>query len=234
MQRASADGAGFELRTVRVWDLPTRVFHWLLAAAVVGLVVTAKVGGNTMEWHFRLGYLVLALLLFRIAWGFVGGYWSRFGRFIYSPTSIVRYLRGSPRPDEFHDVGHNPLGSLSVYALLLVLVAQVGSGLFADDEIAAAGPLARFVSSQASGRLTHWHAHFGQWLIIGLACLHVLAVLFHVFVKRKTLVLPMITGDKQISGAVRDSSDTATTRLLALVLAAACLCVAAWVASFQA
>jgi cytochrome b len=78
---------------VRVWDLPTRLFHWLLALAVIALVVTAKVGGNAMVWHFRLGYFVLGLLVFRLLWGLVGGRWSRFGSFVYKPSTTWRYLR---------------------------------------------------------------------------------------------------------------------------------------------
>ena len=80
--------------TVRIWDLPTRLFHWLLALCVIGLVITANVGGNAMVWHFRLGYAVATLLLFRVVWGLVGGHWSRFSSFLYAPASIVRYLKG--------------------------------------------------------------------------------------------------------------------------------------------
>ena len=94
---------------IRVWDLPTRLFHWLLALCVVGLVVTGKVGGAAMDWHARLGYAVLALLLFRLAWGFIGGHWSRFATFLYAPRSVGAYLAGRGHPD--HLVGHNPLGA---------------------------------------------------------------------------------------------------------------------------
>jgi cytochrome b len=147
---------------VRVWDLPTRAFHWLLAAAVVGLVVTGKIGGNAVPWHFRCGYLVMGLLAFRLVWGFVGGHWSRFANFIYAPTTVLRYLRGQSRPGEHLDVGHNPLGAGSVFALLALLVVQVGTGLVADDEIANQGPLNRFVSSDTASSATHWHKDYGQ------------------------------------------------------------------------
>src|SRR4051812_31198764 len=95
--------------TVRVWDLPTRVFHWALAVCVVALVATAYIGGNAMAWHLRLGYAVLSLLLFRLVWGLVGGRWSRFGSFIYAPGTVLRYLRGQGQPE--HSVGHTPLGA---------------------------------------------------------------------------------------------------------------------------
>jgi cytochrome b len=120
-------------KKVRVWDLPIRLFHWTLALSVVGSIVTAKIGGNAMIWHFRFGYLVFALLAFRILWGLVGGRWSRFSSFVYAPGTVLRYLRGQSRADEHHDVGHNPLGSFSVFALLGVLALQVASGLVADD-----------------------------------------------------------------------------------------------------
>jgi cytochrome b len=117
-------------------------------------VVTGKVGGNAITWHFRLGYLVMGLLLFRIVWGLVGGHWSRFASFVRSPSTVLRYLRGQTRPDEHLDVGHNPLGAGSVLALLLLLAVQVGTGLVADDEIANQGPLNRFVSG-ATGLVGH-------------------------------------------------------------------------------
>jgi cytochrome b len=114
---------------IRVWDLPTRLFHWTLALAIVGSVVSAKVGGNAMTWHFRLGLLALALVAFRLLWGVVGGRWSRFASFIYAPATVLRYLRGQAAPGEHLDVGHNPLGSLSVFALLAIVAVQVTTGL---------------------------------------------------------------------------------------------------------
>ncbi len=125
--------------SVRIWDLPTRLFHWVLALAVVLLVISAKVGGDAMHLHMRLGYLVFALLLFRLVWGVLGGHWSRFARFVPTPARLRAYLRGSPEAS-LH-AGHNPLGALSVLAMLAVLSLQVASGLFADDEIAYSGPL---------------------------------------------------------------------------------------------
>ena len=122
---------------IRVWDLPTRLFHWALVACVVGLVATAYMRRRGMDWHARIGYAVLTLLLFRLVWGLVGGRWSRFASFLYAPAASWRYLRGQPHPD--HLVGHNPLGAGSVFAMLLVLLAQVATGLVGDDEIAFRG-----------------------------------------------------------------------------------------------
>ena len=216
---------------VRVWDLPTRIFHWVLAAGVVCSVVTAKIGGNAMAWHFRCGYLIMTLLAFRLVWGVVGGRWSRFASFIYSPATLLRYLRGHARPEEHLDVGHSPLGAGSVFALLAVLLLQVGTGLFADDEISNAGPLVKFVSSATSSLASGWHKNFGQWLIIGLVLLHVAAIAFYRFRRGRDLVGPMLSGDKMLAGKVPASADAAGHRGFALTLVALCAAVVGWLVS---
>lgn len=218
--------------TVRIWDLPTRLFHWALAACVVGLVVTAKLGGNAMEWHFRLGYGVLALLLFRLAWGVVGGHWSRFSSFLLSPARLLRYLQGKAPADDL--VGHSPLGALSVVALLAVLIAQVGTGLLSDDEIAFSGPLTRFVSNAVVGQATGYHKDIGQYLVIALVVLHLAAIVFYVLVRRQRLVRPMLHGDKVLPAPAMPSSDNAAARALALVVFVLSCGVAWWVASLGA
>ena len=203
---------------VRVWDLPTRVFHWVLALSVVASIVTAKVGGAAMVWHFRLGYLALGLLLFRVVWGLVGGRWSRFASFLYAPGRVWAYLRGQRDPQGRDEVGHSPLGALSVWALLGLLLAQVGSGLFADDEIANVGPLNRFVSGATAQLLTGWHKEAGESVLIALVVLHVAAVLFYRWARRKDLLTPMITGDKPLPPDTPASADGAAQRWRALVL----------------
>ena len=218
-------------QNVRVWDLPTRVFHWALALSIVGAVASAKVGGNAMVWHFRFGSVVLALIVFRIVWGLVGGRWSRFSSFLYAPGTVLRYLRGQSRPDEHLDVGHNPLGSFSVFALLGLLALQVATGLVADDEIANVGPLNRFVGSGTVQQATGWHQELGQWLLIALVLLHIGAVLFYLFRKKQNLVRPMLVGDKPLPPGTPASADGPAQRALALVLAVLCGLGAAWVAS---
>jgi cytochrome b len=216
------------MQTIRVWDLPTRLFHWLLAAAVVGLVITANIGGNWMNWHLRLGYAVLALLMFRLVWGFVGGHWSRFGSFLYAPSSVSAYLRGRARPE--HRVGHTPLGALSVFALLLVLLAQVTTGLMSDDEIAFFGPLVRFVSGDTVAAATSYHKNIGKFIVIALVVLHVAAILFYKWVKKDGLVRPMVLGDKQLATdlVVPHARDSVASRLLALAVLAVCGGAVAW------
>ena len=215
--------------TVRVWDLPTRAFHWALAACVLASIATAWTGGNAMVWHFRLGYAAFTLLTFRLVWGFIGGHWSSFASFAYAPTTVWRYLRGASRPDEHHDVGHNPLGALSVFGVLVLLALQVGTGLFADDEIANTGPLQKFVSGATSLALTKWHKGYGQWLIIAMIVLHVGAILYYLTAKRRNLIKPMLTGDKQLVAPAPHAVDSTRSRTLAVVLLAACAGLVGWV-----
>ena len=219
---------------VRVWDLPTRLFHWALALLVVGSIASAWIGGNAMAWHLRSGYAVFTLLMFRILWGFVGGRWSRFASFVYGPATTLRYLRGGSRADEHHDVGHTPVGALSVFGLLAILTAQVATGLFADDEIATTGPLNKFVSDATSSLATRWHKNFGQWLIIALVLLHIAAILFYLLKKRRNLVRPMLTGDKLLPTHVPAAIDTPRSRLLALALLGACAGAVAWLVGLGA
>ncbi len=220
------------MRSLKVWDLPTRLFHWVLVLAVLGLVISGSVGGSWMTWHLRLGYLVLGLLLFRLAWGLLGGHWSRFSAFMYSPASTWAYLRGQGHPA--HQVGHNPLGALSVFAMLLVLTFQVGSGLFSDDEIAFFGPFSAMVSAEAAQLATRYHTQVGKWLLLGLVLLHVAAVAYHQLVKREALLSAMWHGCKQVqdpSSLLPASLDTPRHRCWALLVATACGGLAWWIVS---
>ncbi|WP_427914388.1 cytochrome b/b6 domain-containing protein [Ramlibacter sp. MMS24-I3-19] len=213
--------------TVRVWDLPTRIFHWALATCVLGSLATAWIPGAPIEWHAKLGYAILALLAFRLVWGLVGGHWSRFASFLYSPGSTLAYLRGQHHPD--HLVGHNPLGALSVFAMLLALAAQVGTGLVSDDEIAFTGPLNRYVSSAKALAATWYHEAVGQWLVLALVVLHVGAIVFYAVRKRENLVRPMLRGDKEVAHATVSSADQGARRALGLLLFGACAGAVWWV-----
>lgn len=213
---------------LRIWDLPTRLFHWLLASCTIALIVTAQIGGNAMEWHLRLGHVVLGLLLFRIIWGFSGGYWSRFTTFIPSPARLVRYLKGQGTAAD--KAGHNPIGALSVIAMLLILGMQVGTGLVSDDEIAFAGSLVRYVSGDTIAWASVWHKGWGQWLVYTVLGLHIAAIIFYRVVKREKLVAAMLHGDK-----LNQPDDLPASRdgwgavLPAFFFAAACSVMAYWV-----
>lgn len=216
--------------TVRVWDLPTRIFHWALVAGVLGLVTTGLIGGEAMAWHFRCGYSVLVLLLFRVVWGMLGGHWSRFASFIYSPATLVRYLRGQGRPE--HTIGHTPLGAISVFALLGFLLMQVATGLVSDDEIANSGPLSRFVSSAIASKATFYHANVGKIIVIALVALHIAAVLFYFFRRNVNLVRPMIGGDKESAIVVTGSRDDGRSRTLAALVFLGCAALVAAMLKF--
>ena len=217
------------LQSVRVWDLPTRLFHWLLALAVIGSVLSGQIGGNAMVWHTRLGLFVLALLVFRIVWGFVGGYWSRFASFLYGPRSVLAYLGGASGPGGRYDIGHSPLGALSVWALLALLALQVATGLVADDEIATTGPLNRFAGESTVRTASAWHETGGKWLLIVLSALHVAAVLIYLWRRQRNLIRPMVSGDLSLPSDAIASRDDARARLAALVIALAASTLAWWI-----
>jgi cytochrome b len=211
---------------VRVWDLPTRIFHWALVLCVAGLVMTGQIGGNAMLWHFRLGYAVLSLLLFRLLWGFAGGHWSRFASFVHAPATLLAYLKGRGLPE--HAVGHNPLGAGSVLAMLFFLSGQVLSGGFSDDEIAFSGPLAKFVSSATVSLATSYHKQIGKTILIVLVLLHIGAIVFYRVRKKENLVPPMLHGDKQLSHPAAPSRDDVRSRIGAALVLALCAGLVAW------
>lgn len=206
--------------TTRVWDLPTRIFHWALFGLTIAMASTGLIGGNAMPWHFRCGYAVLSLLLFRLVWGVIGGRWSRFASFIYAPGTLLRYLKGLGSPE--HSVGHNPLGAGSVFALLFFLCAQVGTGLFSDDDIAASGPLSKYVSNALVSALTGYHKNVGKYILLALVVLHIAAILFYQLKKRENLIGPMLHGDKSLAHRVENSRDDGRSRTLAALVFAIC------------
>jgi cytochrome b len=210
------------VRAVRVWDLPTRLFHWALTALVVFSFVTAKLGGAWVQWHFYSGYTILVLLVFRLLWGFAGGRYARFANFVVGPRAIVQFWRGSVHPP-----GHNPLGALSVVLLLAALLLQASVGLFATDDIASEGPLAKLVSSNASQLLSRVH-RWNEKVLLGLLGLHVAAVLWYRSVRRIDLIGPMIMGDQRHADAV-PARDDAALRWRAVVLLALSAGLVAWI-----
>lgn len=202
--------------TVRIWDLPTRLFHWALALCVIGLLITGNMGGDAMLWHFRLGYAVLSLVLFRLVWGLVGGHWSRWAQLSLQPALVWAYLKG--RPPSASVAGHNPMGSWAIVAMLSFLIFQVATGLVSDDEIAYSGPLTAMVPGQWVSWATSWHTHWGKLTILFLVALHVLALVWYRFAKRISLVPAMVHGDKQLAALAVSSHDRWSTRLIALLI----------------
>ena len=175
-----------------VWDLPVRLTHWLLVLGVAGSWASHCAGVEWFAWHRRFGYAVLVLVAFRIAWGFVGTRHARFRSFLRGPRAILGYLRGVPGADP---AGHNPLGALGVVALLVVLLAQAATGLFANDEIMNAGPFYGWIDPALSNRITSVHRLLSDGLL-ALIAVHVLAVAWHVLARRRPLLRAMLTGRK--------------------------------------
>ena len=215
---------------VRVWDLPTRLFHWSLAICFVGLVITGTVGNAALIFHFRFGYTMLALLLFRLVWGVLGGRWSRFSSFLFTPKATLSYLKGQLPADP--PPGHTPLGALSVWALFFFLIAQVATGLVSDDEISFFGPLSHFVSNASVGLATNYHTNIGKWILLALVLVHLVAIVVYSCRKHR-LVSAMFHGDKHLPNPAPSSRDDTFTRLLALVIFALCAATAYWVSSLM-
>jgi cytochrome b len=207
---------------VRVWEWPVRAFHWTIVALLVALVVTAKVGGNWIDWHMRAGYAMLALVVFRVLWGFFGGPHARFFGFVRGPGAVLRYARSMVQGTKEWHVGHNPLGGWSIVLLLLALFTQAVTGLFSNDDVASEGPLARFVSGDLSSTITWFHRRHAWW-IYALVAVHLTAVFTYLVAFRENLIRAMVTGRKRLPASVappREHGPTTARALLLLALSA--------------
>jgi cytochrome b len=178
-----------------VWDLPLRLFHWLLAVSIAASWATAEAGFDWMQVHFYLGYWTIGLVLFRVLWGFIGPRHARFSSFLGSPAAIFRYLKGLFSGSAVHTVGHNPAGGLMVIVMLLLVALQAGTGLFASDDIVWSGPYNPAVSGATAERLTSLHHANFNWILATVA-LHILAIAFYGVVKKQNLAVAMLTGMK--------------------------------------
>jgi cytochrome b len=207
---------------MKVWDIWVRIFHWAVVVLVTEQIVTGELGW--LNAHIAGGCALLGLLLFRVAWGFVGSDTARFASFVQSPAAALRHLtqfRGAAD----NTVGHTASGGWSVLAMLALLCVQVGTGLFADDDVATTGPLGQFVSRTTRRQLTGVHVRL-FWVLLALIALHVAAVAVYRIIKRKDLVRPMITG--WTGDAPSGASAPRMGRIwLALIIAAASAA-AAW------
>lgn len=197
--------------SIKLWDLPLRLFHWLLAACVSGSLVTGWLGGGLMVWHGRLGLAVFGLLVFRLGWGLCGSTYARWSIILPALTSIPQYLKG-----QWRAAGHNPLGVLSLLAMLALLSFQVASGLFANDDIAMKGPLQPLISSATSDWLTSLHRQ-AKWLLLALIGLHVAAILVY-RLRGKALLRAMINGRATREHATQQDARGGTWLQAALVL----------------
>jgi cytochrome b len=202
---------------VRVWDVPTRLVHWLLVTGVALSWWTGETG--RLEWHRWSGYGLLGLVTFRLYWGFFGSSTARFSRFVRGPRTVLSYLRGAwPSAP-----GHNPLGALSVVALLAFLAAQIVLGLFAVDvDGIESGPLSLYVSFEAGRRAAHWHESLFD-LLLWLIGLHIAALLYYGLVKKQNLAGAMLHGEREFPVAHPPVEHATALRLVVGVIFAALL-----------
>ncbi|NDW54055.1 cytochrome b/b6 domain-containing protein [Aliiroseovarius sp. PrR006] len=186
------------IETRRVWDLPLRLFHWALVVCVVTGWMLGKFGPNIMTLHFYAGYAVIGLLAFRILWGFIGSRAARFSHFLFGPKKTLAYVVTLPKRRPSYWPGHNPVGAISVFVLLGVLILQAGTGLFIDaDDFINTGPLVDWVSYDTARAAAGLHYRLSL-LLLALVVLHLGAILFYRFWKRENLVKPMVTGWKDV------------------------------------
>jgi len=209
---------GISKTTIRLWDLPVRLFHWSTVLLVPAMWATYKAG--KMDLHIKLGIALLFIVAFRIAWGFVGSDTARFARFVKGPGAILAYLRSGRGPNGLPVVGHNPLGALSVLGLIGMLAVQIGLGLFASDtDATASGPLNGWVSSDLADKLTDLH-EVGFNLILLLVIVHLGAIIYYAVAKKERLVPAMVTGNKAYDHPVPQPRQAPLWRLgVALVVA---------------
>jgi cytochrome b len=213
---------------MRVWDAPTRLFHWLIVLLIAASYVTVQ--KNWMGMHLLSGYAMLTLLIFRIVWGFVGSDTSRFARFLRSPLAGLRHLAHFTRREPDDEVGHNEAGGWMVLAMLLAIAVQVGTGLFSNDDGATEGPLAKYVEKATSDKLSGVHGlNFN--ILLGFIALHILAIIAYAVVKRHDLVRPMFTGKKKLPAATRAPRMASPVLALAILIVAA---VAVWALATRA
>jgi cytochrome b len=214
-------------RIVLVWDLPTRLFHWLTVALVLAAYVTARL--NWMGWHVLAGTTLLALLLFRFAWGVVGSDTARFARFLTSPRTAARHLAHVFRGEPDEQIGHNPAGGWMVLLLLGLLFGEALTGIITNNDVADAGPLTGVMPAWVANGVTDLHALLWDVLLAAVT-LHVAAIAVYAVAKGHRLLRPMFTGRKQITG--HSAPPRIVSSVLALFVLGGSAVAAALLASF--
>ena len=227
----SISAGGSKPAKQRVWDLPLRLFHWLLSLLVAFSLYTGINGGfKEMDYHMISGYGILTLVIFRVIWGLIGSTHSRFRSFV-NLSELIPHTRRLLKRDQAKIAGHNPLGALSIIAMLLVLGTQATTGLFANDDIFLEGPLVHLVDDATSDRLTTVH-HFCAKALYVLIGLHIAAIIFHEIYQGERLILPMISGHKEGLSASADKPSFTREYVTASGLLAACAGFVYWLIKY--
>ncbi len=203
---------------VSVWDGVVRLVHWTIVVLLVVLISTGLAKGDWLKWHMRAGQVLLALVVFRVAWGFVGSRNARFGTFVRGPRAVVAYARSIIHPPHHPHASHNPLGGWMVIALLAAMLIQSTAGLFANDDILWEGPLTKWVSKATSDELSSLHRRF-WWVLIALAATHITAAVAYVVALRENLIGAMVNGRKLLPPGVAHPQDAHAPPTRALIVA---------------
>lgn len=186
------------MQSTHVWDLPVRICHWLIVGLFVAQWATAEWLDNKIELHAKIGYVFIAVVIFRIAWGFLGTYYARFKTFLYRPSHVLHYAKNTFKPRATVYLSHNPIGGMMVLLLLFLLLLQGVSGLFMTDDIFFNAPYHHSIPSSIQALISNVH-HYTFFVLKILVALHILAVFLYVFVKKQALITAMITGKKRTS-----------------------------------
>jgi cytochrome b len=216
--RATQSGDGAQL--ILVWDLPTRLFHWLAVALVIAAYATFRM--DWMIWHARAGYALLALLAFRLAWGFFGAETARFKSFVASPSRALGHLVEVLREGPDEHVGHNPAGGWMVLLLLALLLGQTLTGIYVDNDIADQGPLSEVTPAAVANAINAMHDIYLWDALLAAIAIHVLAILAYA-ARGRNLALPMIIGRMRAAEGTRAPARASLTRALILLACSALL-----------
>lgn len=206
-----------------IWDIPTRLFHWLLVIGFFLQWLTGEYLDDAIDWHFTIGYCMLGLILFRLTWGVIGTRYARFKSFIFPPKEILQYAKSLPNKNSETYAGHNPIGGIAVLVMLLMIGLQALSGLFVSDDIFSEGPYRSVANQSVTEIMEFIHFNFFDF-ILAIVALHILAVLFYQFYKKQTLINAMIHGKKQL-----DANPIPSSKLWAGLLVAGLIAIAVYI-----
>lgn len=177
-----------------IWDLPLRIFHWLIAILILGSWYSVEITYD-MTNHMRIGYALLALVLFRMTWGVIGTNYSQFKNCIFSPKETFQYMKSFFHKESPKYAGHNPMGAIAIFTMLMLLITQVTTGLFASDEFYVFAPFSLWVSEETSFKLTGIHRQSFD-VLLGVIALHIVVVFYYLIFKKQNLIKAMLTGRK--------------------------------------